>query len=462
SWARVLREATGIDLDHAGPDGRAWGGAAGALGGGLRAALRAEPRGGLDELAELLEIEAALDGVALLVVGEGSIDEQTALGKAPVALARRARARGIRTLAIAGRSTLPPTALAADGIDRIVTAAEYGGASALTDPRRWVAAAAQGALAGAVPHPPRSPLPLAPTPYFHFLRTPRNSWWRNLLLLVSLAVAFVASAALFGVIGVVVDLASGRTALEDYREGNVPITPVLFLANNLSLAALIPISFLLQWAWTRQRPRWLSSVAGGFRWKWFGVVSAIAGPIWIGYLVLDTTLQGGLGELRLSPDWLFMLIAVLLTTPFQSAGEEYAFRGVAVRAIAGWIPIPALAWAVGSLVPTVVFMSLHFATDPWLNVFYLAFGLAGSVLAWTTGGLEATIVVHVVNNTVLLLPVALWGDVGSAFSRGAGVGSPLVLIGVGSLALVIVVISLVARRMGIARVGPPRLGAAGR
>lgn len=457
TFAAALRTATGVDLDRSGPDGTPWGGAAGGLAGGLRAALGGVPVNGTDELAGLLGVDAALEGASLLVVGEGSIDRQTALGKAPAALARRARDRGIRALAVAGRSELGPTDLAADGVGWIATASEWAGsdAAARADAARWVTHATRQALAGvAAPAPRPATVPTAPTPYFHFYRTPKNTWWRSLLLLVSLAAAFILSSTVFGLLAVIVDIASGRTRLEDYAGGSVPVTPMLFLGNNLSLAALIPISFLLQWAWTGQRPRWLSSVAGRFRWRWFGIVSAIAGPIWIGYLVLDTALNGGLGELRLSPDWLFMLVAVLVTTPFQSAGEEYAFRGAAVRAIAGWIPLPALAWAVGSVVPTAIFMSLHFASDPWLNLFYLAFGVTGSLLAWTTGGLEASIVVHVVNNTVLLLPVALWGDVGSVFSRGSGTGSPLVLIGMAAMALVIVVISLVAKRLGIARLGP--------
>lgn len=457
SWGEVLRTATGVDLAHAGDGATPWGGAAGGLGGGLVAALRARPGAGVDVLAELLEFDAALDGVALLVVGEGAIDVQSAMGKAPVGLARRARERGIRTIAVVGRSDLPSTALAADGIDRIVSATDAGGVDALIAPARWVAEAAYRALTGRqLLRAPRPTVPVRPTPYFHFLRTPRNSWWRSLLMILAVTAAFAIASLVLFLPAILIDLISGRTTPADYQPGHIRFTPLLFLANNLSLASLILVSYLLQWAITRQRPRWLSSVAGRFRWRWFAISLGIVIPIWVLYLGLDALLSGGIDAAKLSPDWLFMIVAVALTTPLQSAGEEFAFRGVLVRGIASWIPRRWLGWTVGTAVSSVVFMFAHLAADPWLNVFYISFGIAMSALAWWTGGLEAGIAIHAVNNTLALIPIALFADIDSAFTRTDGSGSPLGLIQVGVVAVVVVLIALLARRRGLARLGPPR------
>lgn len=455
AWQEVLRAATGVDLAIAGGDGSGWGGAAGGLGGGLRAALGAEAASGVEVVAELLDVDAALDGVSVLVVGEGSIDEQTALGKAAVGLARRARARGIRTLAIAGRSTLAPTALAAEGIDRIVTATELGGEAAIADARHWVSEAAYFALTG-LRRPARlATVPQVPTPYFHFLRTPRNRWWRTLLYLVAAAVAWVLVSTVAAVVATLVDIGTGRTTAEALAQGRIVFTPGLFLANNLSLAALGPIAYLLQWALTRQRPRWLSSVAGRFRWRWFAVCSGIVGVLWGATFVVQLLVPGQVPPGKLSPDWLFMLLAVLLTTPLQAAGEEFGFRGALVRGVASWIPLRWLGWGVGTAVSSLVFMSLHGAGDPWLNLFYLSFGIASSVLAWRTGGLEASVAVHVINNLIQLVPVALFADIGGAFDRQAGAGDPSVLIYIGLMVAAIVSLSFAAKRMRIARLGPP-------
>ena len=54
----------------------------------------------------------------LVIIGEGSLDEQTLRGKAPAGVAAAARAHGKPVVAIAGRVTLPAGALAGAGIAR--------------------------------------------------------------------------------------------------------------------------------------------------------------------------------------------------------------------------------------------------------------------------------------------------------------------------------------------------------
>ena len=70
-------------------------------------------------MLDLVDFDAALDGAALVIIGEGSLDTQTLAGKAPVGVARAAARRGIPVVAVAGRSTLTEDQLTAAGISRV-------------------------------------------------------------------------------------------------------------------------------------------------------------------------------------------------------------------------------------------------------------------------------------------------------------------------------------------------------
>ncbi|MBI4336630.1 MAG: glycerate kinase [Chloroflexi bacterium] len=81
-------------------------GAAGGMGAGLVAFLGARLEPGADLVCDALGLDEKLAGIDLVLVGEGRLDAQTAYNKAPVAVARRASARGIPVIALAG--TLGP------------------------------------------------------------------------------------------------------------------------------------------------------------------------------------------------------------------------------------------------------------------------------------------------------------------------------------------------------------------
>jgi glycerate 2-kinase len=112
-WAAVARTATGVDA--AGLPGA---GAAGGVGFAAVVFLGARIRSGIDYLLDLLQVRAAVQGARLVVTGEGSLDDQTLRGKAPAGVAAAARAAGATCVAVAGRSTLDPSALEEAGIAR--------------------------------------------------------------------------------------------------------------------------------------------------------------------------------------------------------------------------------------------------------------------------------------------------------------------------------------------------------
>ena len=91
---------------------RAGAGAAGGLGFALQL-LGGEMRSGADVVAELLGLDAALEGADWLITGEGRTDRQTLLGKAPLVAARHAAAKAVPVTLISGsidREALPELA----------------------------------------------------------------------------------------------------------------------------------------------------------------------------------------------------------------------------------------------------------------------------------------------------------------------------------------------------------------
>jgi glycerate kinase len=97
NFARVVHRDLGQDVAE-----RPGAGAAGGLGAGLMVFAGAELRSGIDMVCEVLGFDAHLEGVDLVITGEGRADQSTVYNKAPVGVARRALARGVPTILLAG------------------------------------------------------------------------------------------------------------------------------------------------------------------------------------------------------------------------------------------------------------------------------------------------------------------------------------------------------------------------
>ncbi|MFI6531170.1 glycerate kinase [Nonomuraea sp. NPDC050547] len=91
-------------------------GAAGGVGFAALAFLRAEIQPGIEYLLDLLGFGEHVRGARLVVTGEGSLDEQSLRGKAPVGVARAAARAGVPVVAVCGRRTLTDEQLSAAGI----------------------------------------------------------------------------------------------------------------------------------------------------------------------------------------------------------------------------------------------------------------------------------------------------------------------------------------------------------
>lgn len=306
------------------------------------------------------------------------------------------------------------------------------------------------------PQPPNpaliTGLPVEERSYSGFYRAPRWRWWKPILAVLLTVVLFLVFSLVFTVAGLIadgVDLA-GLAADPD----NLEIGPGLFLANNLALAMSIPTAMLVQWLFTGQRPGWLSSVQGRFRWGWFGTCVAVTLPLWIALMVVQTLLTGLPPEVRVRPYTVVMIVGILLTTPFQAAGEEYLMRGLEQRLVASYFRSDVVGFVAGALVSSLTFTALHGAADPWLNAFYFVFGGLASWLTWRTGGLEAAVAIHVVNNVVqeAMLPFI---DFSGMFDRSVGAGDWTVLINVVVLAGATALLLWLGRRRGLVTTTAP-------
>jgi glycerate kinase len=117
-YADVIERDLGIDIrDIPGA------GAAGGLGAGLMVFLKARLEPGVEVIIQATGLIAHLKGAELVFTGEGRIDSQTACGKTPVGVARRAKELGLPVIAIAGEIGDGYQAVFREGIDSVFSIA---------------------------------------------------------------------------------------------------------------------------------------------------------------------------------------------------------------------------------------------------------------------------------------------------------------------------------------------------
>jgi membrane protease YdiL (CAAX protease family) len=298
-------------------------------------------------------------------------------------------------------------------------------------------------------------MPVQPVAYPQMLRTPRATRGRGVLMIVCFVLAYLLVSTVLQGAAIGWDVYRGRTTVDDLLAMRLDLTPTLLVAVNLSNAACIPLSMLLQRAFFDQRGGWLSSVTGRFRWGVVGRGALVVLPFWAAYLAF--TLVAAPETVKVpSGTYLLLLLVVLLTTPFQAAGEEYGARGLITRGAGSWFASPRAALLVGTLLSGGVFTLAHGAGDPWLIGFYFAFAVVLSLLTWRTGGLELAVVLHAANNLVAFGSlVLLQQDTSTVFDRGAGSAGPSVLLPALILLLSSGALWLWASRAGLQRTYAP-------
>ncbi|MGL5808663.1 MAG: lysostaphin resistance A-like protein [Nocardioides sp.] len=265
--------------------------------------------------------------------------------------------------------------------------------------------------------------------YADLHRAGRPGWWRPLIgVLIVAALTYavaplVAQGALAGWFG-----ATGRPVAEsiDRVIDLENPTPAGLAVVNVVLASGVLSAWLVSRVLHGLRPRWLASVAPRIRWRFLaaclglsvlallatlvssGLIYAIAAPP-------DSFDPGeGLNDFTTTTRDFLLVIAFL--TPLQAAGEEYVFRGYLTQAFGG-----AFGSAAAVAVPAVLFALAH-GLEQGLPVFLdrLAFGVIAGVLVLRTGGLEAGIAMHVLNNWLAFGFGLAFGDMSTTLNPEQG------------------------------------------
>lgn len=275
------------------------------------------------------------------------------------------------------------------------------------------------------PLPPPATMPMTSGeqsyPFHRLMRRSHNyRWWRPIafagtgtgfyvaLLIMVMLVVFVAM--LVNPATWATDAGAGTSDETLFADAQLDMTsPLDFSMTMVSLIVMIPAVYLAYVLLGSKPVGQLFSVAGKIRWRWFGLAlgtSAILFAVYFalsfGFSGLSTEDSGQLAPYDVPADPLFFAILVLLLTPLQCAAEELVFRGALMQVVGSWLKHPLFA----ILLPVPLFTFGHLY-DVYGLLDVAAFAVAAGYLTWRTGGLEAAMAMHIINNTFLFMLGAL-------------------------------------------------------
>ena len=222
----------------------------------------------------------------------------------------------------------------------------------------------------------------------------RIAWWRPLVEFVVVLVLF------FGIFAVMMALFDAadqafNPAVKAMGDFEFVDTPWLALAAGLIPAANIPAAFLAARVRGR-RPAALWSTEHHFRWRIFGL-ALMPALVFFG-VELAFSVARAPENAAAASDGGFTLArfgALCILIALIPLSEELVFRGSLVQVVGQWTRSPWVAY----LVPALMFVSVH-SYDWRGQLSVLTFALCGAFLTWSTGGLEASLAVHAVANTL--------------------------------------------------------------
>lgn len=310
-----------------------------------------------------------------------------------------------------------------------------------------------------------TPLEASFRPAYHELhRVGRPGIWRSiigipvLLLSVFIVVPGIASVVVLGLL-----MGRGRSFDEAAKtlDLTVEVTPAGLAVVNLVLAAGIVLAWLVSWAFHGLKPRWLTSVAPRMRWGFFLACLGLSLVALLAKLGVSMLLPLAPGEAptvevnEFTTRTRDFLLVIALLTPLQAAGEEYIFRGYLTQAFGSLVVRRRVAQVLAVLGPAVLFALAHGFGQSW-PVFLdrLAFGIVAGILVLRTGGLEASIAMHVLNNLLAYGLALAFADMTEAVNATAP-ASWWMIVGTLTQSLVYLGLAvLVAKAMGLADRGP--------
>jgi membrane protease YdiL (CAAX protease family) len=208
-------------------------------------------------------------------------------------------------------------------------------------------------------------------------------------------------------------------------------SPLGMAGVNLSWAAMIPGAIVAAAAFGKGAGGYVSSVVGRWRWRVVAKSATVILPIFAVYIGITLWLDPTL-EWQWNPNWALVAI-VLLTTPLQATGEEFAFRGFLTQMLGGWIGNRWVASIGMGILTGMLFGAAHMHPSVAATLQLSLVGFTCSMLTFRTGGLESASVLHTANNVFIMVPLALTGT--SAFSAQPVSGDDWLSFGLAAVAL---------------------------
>ena len=119
NYKNVIIRQFGID-----PDKIQGSGAAGGLGTALMVFFKGEMKSGIDTVLDLIGFDSRLEGVDLVVTGEGRTDWQSCFGKVMQGVGERSRAKGVAAVGLSGSLGMNADQIFEHGIESLITSVD--------------------------------------------------------------------------------------------------------------------------------------------------------------------------------------------------------------------------------------------------------------------------------------------------------------------------------------------------
>jgi membrane protease YdiL (CAAX protease family) len=313
--------------------------------------------------------------------------------------------------------------------------------------------------------PPVPSTTILELPYHRLYRAqPTYLWWRPLVAIVMTVVFFFAVSFAVAIPVLIVLFASGtidvnnptslsQDALLELLAPDMarPWTLLFGLGSIILVLPLVPLALRIAGIRpTGVRVSILHSVLFRLRWRWLFLTLGLSALVWIvtvaGQLGIGLAAGESIGQFTTDPlTYIISIVIVVLLVPIQAATEEYLYRGVLQQSIGAW-----LRWAPFGIVISAVLFAVSHSYDIWglLQVGLMGAGFA--IVSVRTGGLEAGIAFHTVNNigSFALSGTGAFGPTGMT----SDTGGPLAVIGqIVTIALWVGIIELFARHQKVER-----------
>lgn len=291
--------------------------------------------------------------------------------------------------------------------------------------------------------------------YHQLLRgAPRYRWWKPVLGLVLGTLYYLTLSVVYGLVVLLPYLFLSGADLADpdtIMSLAVPDTqnPVSILLTLGSVALMLPAALLgmLSVGLTPAKRLW--SVALRIRWRWIArtIVPTLVVLVVINVLgiALEIAFAGSVEASEFAEEApaidmqaaLVSLLLVLLLVPIQATAEEVVFRGALMQSLGGWFGGVRGSGGFASFVrgpwlpiaiPAIAFGFAHIY-DIWGWLVVVMMALVAGWISWRTGGLEAAITLHVINNLIAFgfMSFGVGGET-SQTADGSGPGSVIAAV----------------------------------